>query len=486
MITIEETLSILKTDHNFREVIDPDGYHYQYSGLTFEHLTYDSRQVTQHSLFFAKGAGFNVDFLHQAIEKGLRCYVSEIDYQLDIPVIVVSNIKKAMSLIAMAFYGNPQNQLKLLAFTGTKGKTTAAYFAYHILKESHQPAMLSTMSTTLDGETFFKSELTTPESLDLFAMMAQCVKNGRSHLIMEVSSQAYLVNRVYGLTFDVGVFLNISPDHIGPIEHPNFEDYFFHKRLLMANSRAVVINKGMDYFDLVAEQVAGVPHDSYGSDSDNHITNSQAFSFDVDGKLAGSYDIQLIGHFNQENAIAAGLACLRLGASPQDIANGIAHTRVPGRMEVLTMANQAKIFVDYAHNGDSLEKLLSVVEEHQKGQVVLILGAPGNKGESRRADFGHVINRHPNIAVILTADDPNFEDPQSISQEIASHITRDVTIITDRTKAIEIGIEACKTPQDALIIAGKGADAYQIIRGQKAEYPGDLAVASSLLNRITH
>lgn len=121
---------------------------------------------------------------------------------------------------------------------------------------------------------------------------------------MEVSSQAYLVERVYGLTFDVGAFLNISPDHIGPIEHPTFEDYFYHKRLLMANSKAVVVNAGMDYFNVVAQQVANTPHDFYGKDSDNTIENGRAFDFDVTGKLAGHYDIQLIGSFNQENAVA--------------------------------------------------------------------------------------------------------------------------------------------------------------------------------------
>lgn len=419
--------------------------------------------------------------MRQAIAKGLRLYVSEIDYQVGIPVILVNNIKHAMSLAAMAFYDYPQNKLKLLAFTGTKGKTTAAYFAYHMLKESHKPALLSTMNTTLDGQHFFKSQLTTPESLDLFAMMAQCVANGMTHLVMEVSSQAYLVGRVYGLTFDVGVFLNISPDHIGPIEHPSFEDYFYHKRLLMENSRAVVINSGMEHFHILAEQVADKPHDFYGKGACNRLLQRQAFSFQAAGKLAGDYAIQLIGSFNQENAMAAGLACLRLGASLEDIRLGIAKTRVPGRMEVLTMTNQAKVFVDYAHNGDSLEKLLSVVEEHQKGQIYLILGAPGNKGESRRADFGQVINQHPNVRIILTADDPNFEDPQLISEEIASYIHREVDIIIDRKEAIKTGMERCQSKEDALIIAGKGADAYQIVKGQKAAYAGDLAIAKSYL-----
>lgn len=179
--------------------------------------------------------------------------------------------------------------------------------------------MLSTMNTTLDGETFFKSALTTPESIDLFDMMNQAVQNDRTHLIMEVSSQAYLVKRVYGLTFDVGVFLNISLDHIGPIEHPSFEDYFYHKRLLMENSRAVIINSDMDHFSVLKEQVEDQDHDFYGSQFDNQIENSKAFRFSATGKLAGDYDIQLIGNFNQENAVAAGLACLRLGASLEDI-----------------------------------------------------------------------------------------------------------------------------------------------------------------------
>lgn len=481
MISIEKTLDVLKNDHNLREVMIDGHYHYNLTSLTFEKLSYDSRDVDESTLFFAKGSTFKSEYLEKAVQAGLKCYISEIDYQVGIPAIIVNDIKQAMSLVAMIFYGNPQDKLRILAFTGTKGKTTAAYFAYHILKQSHKPAMFSTMNTTLDGKTFFKSQLTTPESLDLFRMMAEAVDNGMTHLIMEVSSQAYLVKRVYGLTFDLGVFLNISPDHIGPIEHPTFEDYFYHKRLLMDNSRAVVVNAGMDHFDVVAEQVAPKIHDFYGKQTENSFSNSSAFTFDLTGKLAGHYDIQLIGSFNQENAVAAGLACLRLGASLADIQRGIAETSVPGRMEVLTQKNGAKVFVDYAHNGDSLEKLLSVVEEHQKGQVILVLGAPGNKGESRRADFGHVINAHPNLTVILTADDPNNENPQKISEEIASHITRPVDIIVDREEAIKVALLITTSEKDAVVIAGKGADAFQIVKGQRAAYAGDIEVAKRYL-----
>ena len=481
MIKIESILDILKKDQNFREIIADGDYYFNYQDLTFDKISYDSRKADSKTLFFVKGENFKREFLEKAVAAGLYFYLSETDFEVGIPVLLVNDIKQAMSLIAMEFYGHPEQKLKLLAFTGTKGKTTSAYFAYNILKQSHKPALLSTMNTTLDGETFFKSTLTTPESLDLFEMMAQAVSNGRTHLIMEVSSQAYLKKRVYGLTFDVGVFLNISPDHIGPIEHPTFEDYFYHKRLLMDNSRAVVVNSGMDHFQVLAEQVANYDHDFYGPDSANSIQQSQAFSFEAQGKLAGAYDIQLIGRFNQENAIATGLACLRLGASLKDIQAGIAQTRVPGRMEVLTQSNGAKVFVDYAHNGDSLAKLLSVVQEHQKGQTVLVLGATGNKGESRRKDFGLLLNQHPEIKVILTADDPNREDPIAIAKEIASYISFEVEMIADREEAIKKALSLTSAEGDAVILAGKGADAYQIINDQKVPYPGDYALAEKYI-----
>ena len=481
MIKIETIIDILKKDHNFREIIKDGHYFFHDSGLTFDKISYDSRNVTDTTLFFVKGENFKKEFLEGAVESGLKFYISESDFEVGIPVLVVNDIKQAMSLIAMEFYGNPQDKLKILAFTGTKGKTTSAYFAYQILSQSHRPALLSTMNTTLDGKNFFKSSLTTPESLDLFKMMAQAVANDRTHLIMEVSSQAYLKKRVYGLTFDASVFLNISPDHIGPIEHPTFEDYFYNKRLLMENSRAVVVNSGMDHFQIVKEQVSSIEHDFYGENSSNTIIDSQAFNFEVSGKLAGKYDIQLIGRFNQENALAAGLACLRLGASLTDIQKGITLTRVPGRMEVLTQKNGAKVFVDYAHNGDSLTKLLSVVQEHQKGQTVLVLGATGNKGESRRKDFGILLNKHPEIQVILTADDPNREDPVTIAKEIASYISHDVTIIADRAEAIKVAMSLTGQEGDAVILAGKGADAYQIVNGIKEEYPGDAAIAEKYL-----
>ena len=182
---IETVLNILKEDHNFREILQDGEYTIlQVVFLLIKLATIVERSTLRPS-FFVKGANFKKEFLEQAIEQGLQWYVAEQDFEVSIPAIIVTDIKQAMSLIAMEFYGHPERQLKLLAFTGTKGKTTSAYYAYKILEQGHRPAMLSTMNTTLDGKTFFKSTLTTPESIDLFEMMAQAVANDRTHLIME-------------------------------------------------------------------------------------------------------------------------------------------------------------------------------------------------------------------------------------------------------------------------------------------------------------
>lgn len=477
MITLKTVVTILKNDHNFRDIlIDGTYFNTEQTDFIFDSLSYDSREVASKTLFFAKGSQFKRAFL---ADLAIPFYISETDYEVGIPAIIVNDVKHAMSLIAMAFYGNPQDDIKTLAFTGTKGKTTAAYFAKNILDihNHNKTAMFSTMDTTLDGKSFFKSQLTTPESIDLFRMMREAVRNGMTHLVMEVSSQAYKTARVYGLTFDVGVFLNISPDHIGPIEHPTFEDYFYCKRQLLANSRFAVVNAEMDHFDFIKSELT-CDHAFYGNNSTHPITQSKAFSFQA---LDQTFDIQLIGHFNQENAVAAALSAMQLGADMSDIKKGIAKTTVPGRMEVIKQANGAKVFVDYAHNADSLEKLIHVVLPHQTGQVTVIIGTTGNKGESRRQGIGELLNGLPNLNVILTADDPNFEDPAAIAKEIASFIDRDIPIIIDREVAIQTALQQTSGPNDAVIIAGKGVDAYQIVNGVRTPYAGDKNIAEKYL-----
>ncbi|MGM9886483.1 MAG: UDP-N-acetylmuramoyl-L-alanyl-D-glutamate--L-lysine ligase [Lactococcus sp.] len=483
MISLLQILEILKQDNNFREIVLENDYYYTVSTDTFfNRLSYDSRKTDDQTLFFAKGINFKRDYL---ADLTIPFYISETDYEVDIPAIIVSNVKRAMSLIAQAFYGRPQDKLKILAITGTKGKTTSAYFAKSILDEMNagKTALLSTAQTTLDGKHYFKSELTTPESLDLIDMMSQAVANGMTHLVMEVSSQAYKTERVYGLDFDVAGFTNFFPDHIGANEHPTMEDYFYCKSMLIEHARYFVANHEMSHFNLVEQklQAFNVPADFYGQGSENIITDSGQFDFVTSGKIAGHFDIRLLGRFNQENALATALMTSHLGASLDQIREGLKKAVVPGRMELLTAHNGAHIYVDYAHNGVSLKNLVQVVEEHHTGKLILVLGSTGNKGESRRKDFGDVIEAHPRLDVILTTDDSNREDPAVIADEIASHVSRKVDFVKDRELAIKEAISRSHTADDAVIIAGKGTDKFQLYMGKREPYLGDTAAAEKYL-----
>ncbi|MHC5217506.1 UDP-N-acetylmuramoyl-L-alanyl-D-glutamate--L-lysine ligase [Enterococcus sp. LJL128] len=471
-----------------------------FSDTVVDTLSYDSRKVSAETLFFCKGLNFKEEYLKAAVTEGLQFYVSETPY--DVPAklgFIVTDIKKAMAVLSMLFYDYPQKKMTLIGFTGTKGKTTAAYFTKFILdlSTSHKTAMLSTMNSTLDGVTFFKSHLTTPESLDLYRMMAEAAANGMSHFVMEVSSQAYKTHRVYGLNFDIGLFLNISPDHISPIEHPTFDDYFYCKRQLIHHSKRIIINRDADYFQLLKEtaEMAETPMITYGSgkaaDTDYVYTkdaqHSLAFSVQAANdslNLSGNYQLRLGGDFNIGNALSAAIASRLAGASKEDCRQGIAAATVPGRMEQLTHVNGAQVYVDYAHNYDSLKNLLSFVkEEHSNGKIIVVIGSTGDKAISRRKDFGDVLSQLADIA-ILTTDDPASEDPQVIAEQIAAHILPavDVQIIIDRASAIKAALNA-SAPEDAVVLAGKGADLYQKVGKEDVPYEGDYLLAKQFIEK---
>lgn len=501
-ISLEKIRECLLKEHLLKEFVSAQTWSltlpHSLTDKTFDALSYDSRTVSSNTLFFCKGINFKPEYLENAVAAGLDIYIAEQPY--DVPAtlgIIVTDIKKAMAILSMTFYDYPQNKLKLIGFTGTKGKTTAAYFTKFVLDQTtnKKTAMLSTMNSTLDGQTFFKSHLTTPESLDLYKMMDEAVNNGMSHFIMEVSSQAYKTNRVYGLFFDVGIFLNITPDHISPIEHPTFDDYFYCKRQLIKHSKTMILNHESDHFQLLKEtaQLHNVPYLIYGNqtsletDYSYQTDKADSLAFSIEAKddtlqITGDYQLRLGGDFNKGNALSAVLASALVGADRKDCQQGIKETTVPGRMELLTNTNGAKVYVDYAHNYDSLKNLLTFVKkEHPNGRLLVVIGSTGNKAISRRKDFGTVLSELADIA-ILTTDDPADEDPIKICEEIKAHITTDipVKIIADRSEAIK---EALTTSlvEDAVVLAGKGADLYQKVNGEDTPYEGDFQIAERLI-----
>lgn len=502
---LSKVITILKKYDLFKEVVPNRKWTYDLpegADTDLTNLEYDSRTIKKGGLFVAKG-NFKVDYIHSAIANGAVAVVSPLVFdkelqpaEVKVAQLIVTDVQKALAVVSRAYYGYPDRQLKIAGVTGTKGKTTTVYFTRHILNDAFKLpiAQFSSIDNCLDGQTMFESELTTPESLDLYRMMRQAVDNGIKYLVMEVSSQSYKKSRVFGLHFDVGAFLNISPDHISPVEHPTFDDYLFCKSQLVKNADVMVINQANKYYQLLIEKAKafGTPVISFGNDqstADYRYTASTHGHFSVVSEnkslpdLSGKYRVMIPGNFNYENALAAMIISSRFGAQKHAMTDGLLHTKVPGRMEMLHSKRGLIACVDYAHDYASLTASFSFVKhEYPKGRLIVVIGATGGKAESRRADIGHVLSQFADVA-ILTSEDNYKEDPHVIDGDIKANITNphvDVTINVDRVSAIKHAFKVAK-PGDVMFFAAKGREDFMHQGDGDIPYVGDYQLTKKLM-----
>lgn len=474
----------------------------------FSHLSYSSADVTPDTFFICKGAAFKEEYLRNAIAKGAGVYLAQSLYEgVDCPHILVSDIRKAMSLVSIAFYQKAYRNFRVVGLTGTKGKTTTTYFMKNILDAfcrrnpqlcaAQKSAVLSTVEVDT-GIEHHEAHLTTPESPDLQQYFAQTRDSGLPFLTMEVSSQAYKLSRVYGMDFDIGMFLNIGEDHIGPLEHTDFEDYFSCKLQLMEHCRTAIVNREMDHAQRVLEHARahaqrvltfGKLETADLDDDDCWILRDiqkeeQGFTFTTShGLEQDSWRIRMAGRFNVENALAAILAAKALGVDDQSIREGLLQNEVQGRMNLFEK-DGVTVLVDYAHNFLSFQKLYESLKADYPGQrIVVVVGCPGGKAQLRRRDIGTLSGQNADY-LYLTAEDPQFEDVRSICEEIASFVKPYGTpyeIIEDRAQAVEKAITTAQKG-DVIVLAAKGEEVYQKVRGEYVYYESDLAIAKRLLS----
>ena len=474
----------------------------------FSHLSYSSADVTPDTFFICKGAAFKEEYLRDAIAKGAGVYLAQSLYEgVDCPHILVSDIRKAMSLVSIAFYQKAYRNFRVVGLTGTKGKTTTTYFMKNILDAfcrrnpqlcaAQKSAVLSTVEVDT-GIEHHEAHLTTPESPDLQRYFAQTRDSGLPFLTMEVSSQAYKLSRVYGMDFDIGMFLNIGEDHIGPLEHTDFEDYFSCKLQLMEHCRTAIVNREMDHAQRVLEHARahaqrvltfGKLETADLDDDDCWILRDiqkeeQGFTFTTSHGLAqDSWRIRMAGRFNVENALAAILAAKALGVDDQSIREGLLQNEVQGRMNLFEK-DGVTVLVDYAHNFLSFQKLYESLKADYPGQrIVVVVGCPGGKAQLRRRDIGTLSGQNADY-LYLTAEDPQFEDVRSICEEIASFVKPYGTpyeIIEDRAQAVEKAITTAQKG-DVIVLAAKGEEVYPKVRGEYVYYESDLAIAKRLLS----
>ena len=474
----------------------------------FSHLSYSSADVTPDTFFICKGAAFKEEYLRDAIAKGAGVYLAQSLYEgVDCPQNYYTDKRKSMRLVYIAFYQKAYRNFRVVGLTGTKGKTTTTYFMKNILDAfcrrnpqlcaAQKSAVLSTVEVDT-GIEHHEAHLTTPESPDLQRYFAQTRDSGLPFLTMEVSSQAYKLSRVYGMDFDIGMFLNIGEDHIGPLEHTDFEDYFSCKLQLMEHCRTAIINREMDHAQRVLEHARahaqrvltfGKLETADLDDDDCWILRDiqkeeQGFTFTTShGLEQDSWRIRMAGRFNVENALAAILAAKALGVDDQSIREGLLQNEVQGRMNLFEK-DGVTVLVDYAHNFLSFQKLYESLKADYPGQrIVVVVGCPGGKAQLRRRDIGTLSGQNADY-LYLTAEDPQFEDVRSICEEIASFVKPYGTpyeIIEDRAQAVEKAITTAQKG-DVIVLAAKGEEVYQKVRGEYVYYESDLAIAKRLLS----
>ena len=513
-LTLNSAAAVLSEHNLLREIINGDSWqldtaHIDGVDTPFTNLTYDTRTVAPNTLLVCKGR-FRPEFLDGIEERGLAAYVAESDLSSHTtkPGLIVNDARKALSLLAAAFYDHPERDLTVIGITGTKGKTTTAYFTQSILNtySAGRCALFSSVDNCLDGHTYAESDLTTPESLDAFRMMRQAVDNGMKYLVMEVSSQAYKVNRVYGLTFDVAAFLNISPDHISPIEHPTLEDYLYCKRQIIANSRTLVLGSECRHIGLLREDAAvhQVPVSEFGvldamprDGADDQTCawpadgTHRAYRMRLDGNDLGEFSLDLDGDFNYKNALAA-IAIAHAAGVPADCEalRALEHTKVPGRMMQYRDERTSTIaIVDYAHNYDSVVKLLDYVSTRygeRNPRITLVAGSAGNKAIDRREGIVKAAQDHIS-RFVFTAEDTDTEPYEDICRDMADHVTNShVTsdTIIDRTQAIASALHEAqedKDRTDVVLVIGKGHERWIKDLNRHVPYEGDDCVVERLL-----
>lgn len=459
-------------------------------------LTFDTRELTSDAMFICKGAHFKEAYLDNALQNGALCYVSEKNYGRN-NGITVSDIRKAMPVLAYLFFDNAPAKITSVGITGTKGKSTVAYYLRAILdtymKDMQKPpvAIISSIDT-YDGVKNFESHITTPEAVEFYRHFDNAHKSGITHLISEISSQALKYDRVSGVELDVAVFTNIGTDHISPIEHNDFEDYFSSKLKIFDVCKNAVINSASDYSDRILEEAKGkcsiVTYGTRENDTvycSNIEKRNDGFYFNVrTPAFEKEMHITMPGIFNVSNALAAIAVCHILGIPEEYVSKGLEGARVSGRMQVYTSLDKnIAVIVDYAHNKMSFNALYNTVGIEYPGySVVSVFGCPGCKAHLRRKDLAEEADKHSDY-IVITEEDSGEEPFTDIASDIAKNIKNcPYATFEDRGDALREAIFGFKAEKKVILFTGKGEET-RLKRGLVYEdCPTDVELATELLN----
>ena len=451
-------------------------------------VAYDSRQeIVKGSLFICTvGAVFDGhDYAAEAAGKGAGVLVVSRPVEqlegLDVTVILVKDTRLSMAWISAAWFGHPAEKLKVIGITGTKGKTTTTYLVKSILEHAgFKVGLVGTIETVI-GEERIPAKNTTPESYVLQKYFSRMVEAGLQAVVMEVSSQALMQHRTQGFVFDYGIFTNLEPDHIGPNEHASLEEYMSCKGLLFRQCRVGIVNGDDVHMERVTRGHT-CSLETYGMGENCmlraeklelvHTPGALGVDFHVAGLMDFDAEVSAPGRFSVYNALCAIAICRHFGVKTEDIRAALKEARVKGRIEKVEISDKFTLLIDYAHNAMAMESLLTTLREYHPTRLVCLFGCGGNRSRQRRFEMGEVSGRLADFTII-TSDNPRFEEPEAIIADIRTGISKTQGAyleICDRREAIAYAISHAQAG-DIIVLAGKGHEDYQEIKGVK--YPMD-------------
>ena len=452
-----------------------------------ESLTSDSRKVRENTAFvcIVGAVSDGHTYIQAAVEQKASVIVVQQgckeEYLAQIPdtvtVVSVENTRYALAFMSAAYFDDPAEKLFTIGITGTKGKTTTTYMVKSILEEVGIKVGLIGTIEAIIGDKSIPANNTTPESYTIQKYFSEMVEEGCECVVMEVSSQGLMLHRTQGFVFDYGIFTNIEPDHIGPNEHKDFDDYLRCKSMLLQQCRVGIVNRDDEHFERIIEghtcqlETYGFSPEADLRAEDAHMVGGKGYlgiSYQLKGLMEFPVEIDIPGKFSIYNSLTAIAICRHFNVSQENIIKALKVARVKGRIEVIKVSDEFTLMIDYAHNAMSLESLLSTLKEYGPERLVCVFGCGGNRSKLRRYEMGEVSGRLADFTII-TSDNPRFEEPQAIIDDIKTGIEKTdgkYIEIIDRKEAIRYAIEHGK-PGDVIVLAGKGHEDYQEIKGVK-------------------
>ena len=448
-------------------------------------IVYDSRKAERGTAFVALCGAFSDghDYAQKAYDNGARVFLCQREVSLpdDAMVIITENTRAALSVMSGNFFRHPDRELKLIGVTGTKGKTTITHMLRTVLDKCGVKSGVIGTTGAYYGDEYIPTVNTTPESYETLKILRKMADAGCKAACMEVSSLGLKHHRVDDLHFDTAVFTNLSPDHVGGHEHDSFEEYSYWKKQLFKICDFAVFNQD-DAFSKEIESEISCPFVSfslsekadYTAQNIENVRNGEFFGVSFDCVHNGAEKkimVSMPGYFSVYNALAAYAVCRRLGVDEDRAAQAIVCARVRGRNELITVPADYAVFIDYAHNGVSMKSIIEAVSGFEHNRIITVFGSVGDRAQLRRHEMG-VVSGQLSSYSIITTDDPNYEEPQKIADEIASYIEEQggaYEIILDREEAVFKALSMAESG-DIILILGKGQETAQKVRGELIAY----------------